>query len=121
MATGLSQAVIDAALDAEITGTLYVELHTADPGANGTTSVASNSTRKSCTFAAASAGSKATASDLNWTAVPTTETYSHFAVFDAASAGNFKFSGTITGGAVTAGDTFDIATGQLSASITGAA
>lgn len=121
MATGMAQAKINNALDTEYTGTVWVQLHTADPGAAGTTSVATNSTRQSCTFATAATGSKATNSALQWTSVPATETYSFFSLWTLSSAGTFLGSGTITGGAVTSGSTFNIASGSLTMTGSGAA
>lgn len=94
---------------------VYVQLHTADPGTAGTTSVAGNNVRKSAAFAASSALSKATNADVTWTSVSTTETYSHVSLWDASSVGNFLWSGALTAAkAVTAGDTFTIASGSLS-------
>ena len=121
MATGMAQAGINASLDTQLTGTTWVQLHTADPGAAGTTSVASNSTRKSVTHAAASGGSKSSNAAVLWSAVPTTETYSFYSIWTASSAGTFLYSGTISGGAVTAGNDFNIASGSLTATGTGAA
>lgn len=121
MAVGAAPAVINAALDAEITGTIWIQLHVGDPGAAGTANVATNNTRKSCTFGAASAQSKANNSALAWPAVPASETYTHWSAWDASTAGNFKWSGTITNGGVLSGNEFDIAVGGLTATGTGAA
>lgn len=121
MATGLASADINSALDTIFTGTQWIQLHTGDPGAAGTANVATNNTRDSVTWAAASGGSKATAADAAWTSVSTTETYTHFSVWSASSAGTFHGSGTVTGGGVTAGQDFTIPSGSLTMSITGAA
>lgn len=121
MAEGMAQAKINNALDTEITGTVWVQLHTGDPGAAGTANVATNNTRASVTFAAASGGSKASNADVSWSSVPATETYSAFSLWTASSAGTFLYSGAITSGAVTSGALFKIASGQLVLTGTGAA
>lgn len=119
MATGGSATAANSMLGT-LTGTyVWVQLHTASPGAAGTTSIASNSTRKQITsFAAASGGSIATSMDLVWSAVGATEVYSHFTVWTASTAGTFGFSGTLTGGSVVSGNDFKILSGQLTASFT---
>jgi hypothetical protein len=77
--------------------TCYVELHTADPGASGTTGVSVGSTtRVAATFAIPSGGAIALSNAPQWTNGGTSETISHIAVFDAASAGNFLFSAQLT-------------------------
>ena len=121
MATGMSQAKINNALDTEVSGTVYVQLHTADPGSAGTTAVATNNTRQAVTFAAAASGSKASNADVSWTSVPATETYTDFSLWTLASGGTFLYSGTISGGAVTSGSTFKILSGNLTLTGSGAA
>lgn len=121
MATGMAVGQANTSLDTVLTGTNWVQLHTADPGAAGTTAVATNSTRQSFTMAAAAAGDKSSNSAVSWTTVPATETYTFFSVWSASTAGTFRFSGTVTGGAVTAGNDFSIASGSLTCSITEAA
>lgn len=89
----------------------YVKLHTGDPGEDGTSNAASNTTRQSITFSSASGGSMATSSGATWTNVPSTETYSHWSLWDAATSGNCLWTGALsTSAAVTAGDTFQITT-----------
>lgn len=94
--------------------TAYVQLHVGNPGAAGTANVAGNTTRQAVTFAAASGGSMASNGAATWTNVSTTETYSHISIWDAAAAGNCTDFGALTAPvAVTAGDTFTIASGSL--------
>lgn len=121
MATGMAQAGINTALDGDISGTIWVQLHTGDPGAAGTANVATNNTRKSITFAAAASGSKASNADAAWTSVPASETYSNFSLWSASSSGTFFYSGTISSGTVTAGNDFKIASGNLTLTGSGAA
>lgn len=118
MAAGISQTSANAALIAIAALGGWVELHTATPGAAGTTAVASNSTRKQVTWNTPSTNNLASTADAAWSAVPTTETYAFFAVFTASTAGTFLFSGSITNGAVTSGNDFKIASGSLTASFT---
>ena len=89
----------------------WLQLHTADPTDAGTTSVASNSTRQSASWAAASnpAGTKATSATVTWTSVPAAETYSHWSLWDASTAGNCLWTGALASNATVAiGDTFQI-------------
>ncbi len=124
MATGPSSSTATSTLDAVGNATAfsvatpYIQLHTASPGSAGTTSVATNTTRKLVSFGAASAGSIANDSDITWTSVAATETYTHWTLWTASSGGTFVGSGTITGGAVTSGSTFTIASGSLTISFT---
>ena len=89
--------------------TCYLKLHTADPGEDGTTAAATNTTRQSVSFSAASAGSMASSATVTWTNVSTTETYTHWSMWDASTSGNCLWTGALsTSAAVTAGDTFQI-------------
>jgi hypothetical protein len=124
MATGLSAYLCNSFLDAlgnatsySVT-TPYIKLHVGDPGALGTANAATETTRKSVSFGAASAGAIASDADITWTNIAGSQDATHFTVWDNVSAGNFLFSGTITANAYTAGDTYTIASGNLSASLT---
>ena len=89
--------------------TPYVKLHLGDPGEDGTLLPAAETTRKSIAFSAASAGSMASSATITWTSVSTTETYSHWSLWDALTVGNCLWSGAFSSSAaVTAGDTFQI-------------
>ena len=95
--------------------TAYVKLHTGDPGEDGTSNAATETTRKSCAWNAASSGSMSTSATLEWTNVSTTETYTHWSLWDNATAGNCLWSGALSASAaVTAGDTFQITSLTLS-------
>ena len=94
---------------------VYVQLHTGDAGEEGTSSVATEDTRKEADWAAAASGSIATSATLEWTNVAATETYSHWSLWDASTAGNCLWTGALSSSAaVTAGDTFQITTLTLS-------
>jgi len=73
----------------------FIKLHTADPGAAGTTAPSAVTTRASATFSAASAGAIALSNSPSFT-MTTTETISHISVWDASSAGNFLWSAALT-------------------------
>lgn len=124
MATGLSAYLANALLDSVGNATsfsvanVYVKLHVGDPGANGTANAATETTRKACTFAAASGGSISSDAAVSWTNIAGSQDATFFTAWDNASAGNFLFSGTMTGNAYTAGDTFTIPSGSLTASLT---
>lgn len=120
MAQGIKASVANSLLDALLrngsyTGpaALYIQLHTGAPGAAGTANVATNNTRKLITFGACSGGVSTSSSDENWTTVPAGETYTHFTIWDASTAGNFQASGALTANAVLSGDTFDLAIGAV--------
>lgn len=98
--------------------TVYVKLHTGDPGEACTGNAAGETTRKAATFAAASAGAIANDADITWTNVSTSETISHISVWDAVSSGNALWYGALAASKpVTAGDTLVIASGALTVSL----
>jgi hypothetical protein len=124
MATGISSYLANAWLDAVgnntsyAVATVYVKLHVGDPGANGTSNAATETTRKAASFAAASTGSIASDADITWTNIAGSQDATHFTAWDNISAGNFLFSGTVTANAYNAGDTFTISSGSLTVSLT---
>ena len=124
MATGISSYLADELLDAVgnassfSVGTVYIKLHIGDPGANGTSNPATETTRKSASFGAASAGTLTSDADITWTNIAGSQDATFFTAWDNASAGNFLFSGSITGNAYTAGDTYVIPSGSLTVSLT---
>jgi hypothetical protein len=87
----------------------YLQLHTGDPGETGAANVATESSRQSVSFGAASGGSMASSGTVEWTNVAGTETLSHWSLWDASSSGNCLWSGQLASSAnVVAGDTFQI-------------
>jgi len=95
--------------------TVYVKLHLGDPGEAATSNAAVETTRKSASWASAASGAIATSATMEWTNVSTTETYSHWSMWDNLTAGNALWSGALaTSAAVTAGDTFQITSLTLS-------
>jgi hypothetical protein len=133
MATGLSVTNANAFLDWLFNGTAmptapagtWIQLHTADPGAAGTTAVAGNATRKDLRAAMAAAASGGITNDVavTWTTgeVDTAEDYTHWSAWTASSAGTFLWSGTMTANAVLVGDQFTIPIGDFDAALNTAA
>jgi hypothetical protein len=126
MATGLASGIANSILDAlcrSVAWTepaaFFVKLHTADPGAAGSTAAAGETTRQAVTFSAAASGAITNSADVTWTNVSTSETLSHVSFWDASTAGTFLGSDALeTARAVTAGDNFTISTGDLDLSLT---
>ena len=93
---------------------VYIKLHTGDPGEDCTGNAATEATRKAVTFTAAASGAITSNGTVEWTNVSTTETYSHWSLWDASTAGNPLWYGALSSSAaVTAGDTFQITQLQL--------
>lgn len=93
--------------------TVYLKLHTADPGAAGATAASANTTRNAVTFAAPSGGSMALSS-IGTYAMTTSETISHWSLWDASTAGNFLESGAFSSGVpVINGSTLTVGTFTL--------
>ena len=89
--------------------TCYVGLHTGDPGEDGTNNTATETSRESVTWSAASSGSMSSSATLEWTNVAATETYTHWSMWDNSTGGNCLWTGSLSASAaVTAGDTFQI-------------
>lgn len=123
MATGLSTAAASECLTALTTGTgnfVYIQLHDGDPGSAGTANVADETTRQSMTWTGSNA-TRTNSGDVTWddvTVASGTQTYTHFTAWDAATSGNFGFSGTITANSVSDGDSFTIPAGDMTISLT---
>ena len=99
--------------------TVYVKLHTGAPGEDGTANAAGNTTRQAITFGAASNGVITSSALVEWTSVSTTETYSHVSLWDHVTAGNCLLVGALSvSKAVTAGDTFQLPSGQVTFTLT---
>ena len=92
----------------------YGELHTADPGAAGTTAVANSSTRQLFTFSAAASGAIALSGSPAFTGTAT-ETITHIAFFSASTAGTFLWSATLTASKlINSGDTLTFTSAGIS-------
>lgn len=100
--------------------TTAVKLHTADPGAAGTTAASSVTTRPALTWSAAASGSKAITTTLpswsNW-AGTNGEVVSHVSVWDSTTAGNFLYSFALTvAKTMNTGDTLNLTSHSISLS-----
>lgn len=90
--------------------TVFVKLHTGDPGSAGTANAAAVTTRNQVTWAAASGGSMAL-SALSAYSMTTAETISHISFWDASTAGTFLGSAALSASKTVAnGDTLTFTT-----------
>lgn len=120
-----SEAVRNAWLDALARGVAYdndevwVKLHLGDPGAAGTANPAAETTRKQATFGAAASGGAITNTvAVEWTNVPSAETYSWVSLWSASAAGTFLGRDDLSSpAAVDVGDTFRLPVGELDLAI----
>lgn len=119
MAAGWGPSGSGAALDALVAAYPNIKLHTGTPGAAGTTTPATEATRKAATWnATGTDGIVENSNVLTWTAISGSQTATFFTAWSDISAGNFGFSGSVTANAYTAGDTVSVAAGALTASVT---
>lgn len=115
MAEGLGPTAANDSADIAATYE-WVKLHTGAPGANGTANPASNTTRKQTQWTVTN-NLLTNEDELLWSSVPASEDYSHFSTWSAESAGTFGWSGTLTANAVTTGDDFRLAAGELDGTV----
>lgn len=89
--------------------TLFVQCHTADPGASGTTAVSTGiATRTALAQNAASAGSQAITATISFSATGA-DTITHISVWSASSAGTFYYSAALSASKTVAnGDTLNL-------------
>ena len=101
MTVGITAAQANAYLNvyrntaASAIATVFVQLHTGDPGAAGTSNVAALTTRNQITWNAASGGSMTLATLSNFT-MTASETISHVSLWTASTAGTFLQSCALT-------------------------
>lgn len=98
--------------------TLYVSLHSADPGEDGSTGELSGGgySRQSCTFGAPSSGEVANTGAVTFTAGTGSSwpEVTHFAVWDASTAGNcYAYGSFALARTVAEGDNATFAVGDL--------
>jgi len=99
--------------------TMFVQLHTGDPGASGTANVSSTTTRQALNFGAAAAGAQALSGTPSWATWAGTngEVVTHISTWSASTAGTFYYSVALTASkTVNTGDTLNLTT--LGVSIT---
>lgn len=99
---------------------VWVKLHLGDPGAAGTTNPAAETTRKQATFGAAASGRAISNTvAVEWTNVPSAETYSWVSMWSASTGGTFLGRDDLSSpAAVDVGDTFRIPIGDLDLTVT---
>lgn len=95
------------------TGTLYVQLHTGDPG-DGMQNLAEETRRQLLAGAPASEGVFRSVNDLLWEDVPTAEILSHISIWDDPVEGRCYWTGALAKPQqVNEGNTFRIPSGSL--------
>jgi hypothetical protein len=94
--------------------TMFIQLHTGDPGASGTANVSSVTTRPALNFGAASAGSQSAIATLpSWPTWAGTngEVVTHISTWGASSAGTFYYSAALAvSKTVNTNDTLNLST-----------
>lgn len=97
--------------------TLYVKLHTGNPGEDALNYGATETTRQAISFSSASSGTITNSAAVEWTNVAANETYTHWSLWDASTSGNPIWYGSLVSSvAVVAGDTFRLTTLSLTLS-----
>ncbi|MFM8798745.1 MAG: hypothetical protein ACKODT_07295 [Fluviibacter sp.] len=91
---GLSVYFVNKIIDHNLRGqtysvpaSVYVQLHTADPGSLGSSGISAVSTRKAATLSAASGGGTVLVNDITWN-MTNRETITHISLWDASTGGN---------------------------------
>lgn len=90
---------------------VYVQLHTANPGTAGSTSISTTTTRVAATFGAAASGVISMTNTPTWSnwAGTNGEVLTHISLWDALSAGNFLWSAALSASkTINTGDTFTL-------------
>lgn len=119
MPPGFGPTLGNATLDGAFTTYPFMQLHTGQPGPNGTNNVATGVGRVDTTgkMAAAAAGSKASNAVIDFGIASASETYTHCTFWTLVAAGVFGESGTVTANPVSSGDQFQIPATQLVAAV----
>jgi hypothetical protein len=125
MADNVSAGVANSILDAMLNGNsfagfvaTYAQLHNGAPGGAGTANVANSGTRQPAgTFSATSGGASHNSAAINWTSVAANDTYTHVTLWSAPSGGTFIASGSVTAGAILAGQNFSIPASGMSVTL----
>lgn len=124
MADGLTTTLADSILNnltdngawSQVTA-IYAQLHTASPGASGTTGVSAGSTtRLACSYSSASAGSVVLSGNVGpWTNGGTSETLTDVSFWTASTSGTFMWSAAMgSSHAWASGDTFTLTAATVS-------
>lgn len=99
---------------------VYVKLHIGDPGADGTSNAAGETTRQAVTFgSAAASGAISNTAAITWTNLSTAETITWVSFWTASSAGTFLGRDDLPSSKMVAvGDSLTIAISDLDLTIT---
>jgi hypothetical protein len=94
---------------------IYVQLHTANPGTAGTTSVSSVTTRQAATFSASTTGVLSLSNTPSWTSwAGSADLLTHVSFWDASSGGNFLWSAQLSSSkTMGSGDTLNLTGASL--------
>lgn len=116
ISTTLANSINDALFNntSYVETTVYVSLHTANPGTTGANEAVGGSyARQAAPAAASSSGVYTSGSDITFTSMPS-GTFTHFGIWDAASVGNYLMGGALAASVSPgAGDTVKISAGNL--------
>lgn len=97
---------------------IYVQLHTGDPGEDCTANPAGETTRVEVTFGVPSDGVVVNDAEVLFTEMSTTETITHFSLWDAATLGNPLGAGALNSPvAVAAGEDARFAVAALTVTL----
>lgn len=116
MAPGLGPTLANAMLQLLDSNYEWVQLHTGQPGAAGTSNIAGASTRIQVEWSAAAGGSISIDTDLAYNDVPATETWLYWSCWSTITGGTFGMSGQVTASQVTTGD--DVTIDNASVTVT---
>lgn len=99
LAASHANSILNVLRNTSYTGiaTPFIQLHTGDPGAAGTTSISGQTTRNAVTWNAPSGGSMTLATLGTWT-MNTGETITHISIWTASTAGTFVDAMPLTAG-----------------------
>lgn len=106
---------------------VWVQLHTDEPGADGTANLCALTDRADATTAFSTdpaAGAITNDADIGateWVDPPATETPTHASLWDAATLGTYLGSGLVASAAITAHSPFQLDAGDVTASLPTAA
>ena len=94
---------------------IYVQLHTANPGTAGTTSVSSVTTRQTANFSASTTGVLSLSNTPSWTSwAGSADLLTHVSFWDASSGGNFLWSAQLSSSkTMGSGDTLNLTGASL--------
>jgi hypothetical protein len=96
----------------------YLKMHIGDPGAAGAGNPAVETDRTVVAFGTASSAAMSNDAAIDLLNVAASEDYTHWSLWDASTAGNCLWTGTMTALPVSAGNNFQIPIGDLDLSMT---